>query len=73
MKDELVALVGNGPSAARGWEILDARGEPYLQARMNFFFLEPQPRFGTHVDFYFWAVDRKEMHDHLRAYLRDGR
>lgn len=73
MNNELIALIGNGPSAANGMKILEQRGEPFLQARMNFFFLENEPRYGTHVDWYFWAVDRKELHDHLRSILRENR
>lgn len=63
--DRPVLIVGNGPSS-RSPESGRLPENPIV-FRMNYFFLEESPVFGTRVDGYFWAVTSTPL---LEALLR---
>lgn len=66
-----VAIIGNGPSTL-GWEQSDLPNGCQI-ARCNFFFLEQQMRFGSHVDYYFWGLNNPDLHDRLTGVISQSR
>lgn len=70
--DHSIVLVGNGPSAKDNADQFNEINEDYKVARLNFFFLEEQMFYGRDVDYYFWAVNRKPLHDGLHKIASRG-
>jgi len=67
-----IVIVGNGPSSKDNAEYFKDIKENFEVARMNFFFLEEKLNYGRNVDYYFWAVNRKPLHDGLRKVVETG-
>lgn len=68
--DRPVLIVGNGPSAAAPDR--EHLRDDSLVFRMNWFFLEDQPRYGRRVDAFFWSIDTPALHDELAAVVARG-
>lgn len=70
---EHVVIVGNGPSASDYYSHFASIPDPKKIVRLNFFFLEDNAPYGSHVDYYFWAVNRERLHEELRHVVRERR
>lgn len=68
--DRPVLIVGNGPSAAAPYR--DHLRDDSVVFRMNWFFLEDQPRYGRRVDGFFWSIDTPALQDELAAVIARG-